>query len=101
MDYLILILLFLSFMLLIAIHSDFIPWFNDYRRLISHIFPQLLHINSPTKTALTLSCLIIFVGILGRTYTTNDSWIVNAIMFSLIPPLIRWTKWRMARKKKS
>jgi len=97
MDYLIFVLLFLLFMLLIVVHSDVIPWFNNYLKIISRVFPQVLHIQNATKTALTLSCLIIFIGVLGQTYTADSRWVVNAMIFSAIPLLIRWARYMLKK----
>ena len=92
MDYLILALVLLSFSLLLALHPDIIRWGNKYRQYIYRILPRLRQVDSPMKTALTLSCLILFAGIIARIYLTEDRWLLNAMGLALIPPLIQWGK---------
>ena len=89
MDYLILVLVLLSFSLLLALHPDIIRWGNKYRQYIYRILPLLRQVDSPMKTALTLSCLILFTGIIARIYLTEDRWLLNAMGLALIPPLIQ------------
>ena len=98
MDYLILVLVLLSFSLLLALHPDIIRWGNKYRQYIYWILPRLRQVDSPMKTALTLSCLILFAGIIARIYLTEDRWLLNAMGLALIPPLIQWGK-KLLRKK--
>ena len=99
MNYLILALVLLSFSLLLALHPDIIRWGNKYRQYIYRILPRLRQVDSPMKTALTLSCLILFAGIITRIYLTEDRWLLNAMGFAFIPPLIQWGK-RLLQKKK-
>ena len=98
MDYLILALVLLSFSLLLALHPDIIRWGNKYRQYIYRILPLLRQVDSPMKTALTLSCLILFAGIIARIYLTEDRWLLNGMGLALIPPLIQWGK-KLLRKK--
>ena len=98
MDYLILALVLLSFSLLLALHPDIIRWGNKYRQSIYRILPRLRQVDSPMKTALTLSCLILFAGIIARIYLTEDRWLLNTIGFAFVPPLIQWGK-KLLRKK--
>ena len=98
MDYLILALVLLSFSLLLALHPDIIRWGNKYRQYIYRILPRLRQVDSPMKTALTLSCLILFAGIIARIYLTEDRWLLNAMGFAFVPPLIQWGK-KLLRKK--
>ena len=98
MDYLILVLVLLSFSLLLALHPDIIRWGNKYRQYIYRILPLLRQVDSPMKTALTLSCLILFAGIIARIYLTEDRWLLNGMGLALIPPLIQWGK-KLLRKK--
>jgi len=98
MDYLILVLVLLSFSLLLALHPDIIRWGNKYRQYIYRILPRLRQVDSPMKTALTLSCLILFAGIIARIYLTEDRWLLNAMGFAFVPPLIQWGK-KLLRKK--
>ena len=98
MDYLILALVLLSFSLLLALHPDIIRWGNKYRQYIYRILPLLRQVDAPMKTALTLSCLILFAGIITRIYLTEDRWLLNAMGFAFIPPLIQWGK-NMLRQK--
>ena len=98
MDYLILALVLLSFSLLLALHPDIIRWGNKYRRYIYRILPRLRQIDSPMKTALTLSCLILFAGIIARIYLSEDRWLLNAMGFTFIPPLIQWGKKLLPKK---
>ena len=100
MDYVILALVLFSFSLLLAIHPDIIRWGDKYRQYIYRILPKLDGVNAPMKTALTLSCLILFAGIIVRIYLTEDRWLLNAMGFAFIPPLIQWGK-RLLQKKKS
>ena len=92
MDYLNLALVLLSFSLLLALHPDIIRWGNKYRQYIYRILPRLRQVDSPMKTALTLSCLILFAGIIARIYLTEDRWLLNGMGLALIPPLIQWGK---------
>ena len=98
MDYLNLALVLLSFSLLLALHPDIIRWGNKYRQYIYRILPRLRQVDSPMKTALTLSCLILFAGIIARIYLTEDRWLLNAMGFAFVPPLIQWGK-KLLRKK--
>ena len=98
MDYLILALVLFSFSLLLALHPDIIRWGNKYRQYIYRILPLLRQVDSPMKTALTLSCLILFAGIIARIYLTEDRWLLNGMGLALIPPLIQWGK-KLLRKK--
>ena len=98
MDYLILVLVMLSFSLLLALHPDIIRWGNKYRQYIYRILPRLRQVDSPMKTALTLSCLILFAGIIARIYLTEGRWLLNAMGCAFIPPLIQWGK-KLLRKK--
>ena len=100
MDYLILALVLLSFSLLLALHPDIIRWGNKYRQYIYRILPRLRQVDSPMKTALTLSCLILFAGIITRIYLTEDRWLLNAMGFAFIPPLIQRGKKLLRLKKK-
>ena len=99
MDYLILALVFFSFSLMLALHPDIIRWGNNYRQYIYRILPLLRQINAPMKTALTLSCLILFAGIITRIYLMGDRWLLNAMGFAFIPPLIQWGKKLLPKKK--
>ena len=98
MDYLILVLVLLSFSLLLALHPDIIRWGNKYRQYIYRILPLLRQVDSPMKTALTLSCLILFAGIIARIYLTEDRWLLNGMGLALIPPLIQWGKKLLGKK---
>ena len=98
MDYLILTLVLLSFSLLLALHPDIIRWGNKYRQYIYRILPRLRQVDSPMKTALTLSCLILFAGIIARIYLTEDRWLLNGMGLALIPPLIQWGKKLLGKK---
>ena len=98
MDYLILVLVLLSFSLLLALHPDIIRWGNKYRQYIYRILPRLRQVDSPMKTALTLSCLILFAGIIARIYLTEDRWLLNGMGLALIPPLIQWGKKLLGKK---
>ena len=100
MDYLTLILVLFSFSLLLAVHPDIIRWGDRYRQYIYRILPLLRQVDTPMKTALTLSCLILFAGIIARIYLTEDRWLLNAMGFAFIPPLIQWGK-KLLRPKKS
>ena len=100
MDYLILALVLLSFSLLLALHPDIIRWGNKYCQYIYRILPRLRQVDSPMKTALTLSCLILFAGIIARIYLTEDRWLLNAMGFAFIPPLIQRGKKLLRLKKK-
>ena len=99
MDYLILILVLFSFSLLLAVHPDIIRWGDRYRQYIYRMLPLLRQVDTPMKTALTLSCLILFAGITARIYLTEDRWLLNAMGFAFIPPLIQRGK-RLLQKKK-
>ena len=90
MDYLILMLFSLS--LLLTLHPDIIRWGDKYRQYIYRMLPKLRQIDAPMKTALTLSCLILFAGIIVRIYLTEDWWLLNAMGFAFITPLIQWGK---------
>ena len=92
MDYLILILVLFSFSLLLAVHPDIIRWGDRYRQYIYRILPLLRQVDTPMKTALTLSCLILFAGIIARIYLTEDRWLLNAMGFAFILPLLQWGK---------
>ena len=98
MDYLNLALVLLSFSLLLALHPDIIRWGNKYRQYIYRILPRLRQVDSPMKTALTLSCLILFAGIIARIYLTEDRWLLNGMGLALIPPLIQWGKKLLGKK---
>ena len=98
MDYLILVVVLLSFSLLLALHPDIIRWGNKYRQYIYRILPRLRQVDSPMKTALTLSCLILFAGIIARIYLTEDRWLLNGMGLALIPPLIQWGKKLLGKK---
>ena len=98
MDYLILVLVLLSLSLLLALHPDIIRWGNKYRQSIYRILPRLRQVDSPMKTALTLSCMILFAGIIARIYLTEGRWLLNAMGCAFIPPLIQWGK-KLLRKK--
>ena len=98
MDYLILVLVLLSFSLLLALHPDIIRWGDKYRQYIYRILPLLRQVDSPMKTALTLSCLILFAGIIARIYLTEDRWLLNGMGLALIPPLIQWGKKLLGKK---
>ena len=98
MDYLILVLVLLSFSLLLALHPDIIRWGDKYRQYIYRILPLLRQVDSPMKTALTLSCLILFAGIITRIYLTEDRWLLNGMGLTLIPPLIQWGKKLVGKK---
>ena len=98
MDYLILALVLLSFSLLLALHPGIIRWGNKYRQYIYRILPRLRQVDSPMKTALTLSCLILFAGIIARIYLTEDRWLLNGMGLALIPPLIQWGKKLLGKK---
>ena len=98
MDYLILVLVLLSFSLLLALHPNIIQRGNKYRQYIYRIFPRLRQVDSPMKTALTLACLILFAGIIARIYLTEDVWLLNAMGFAFVPPLIQWGN-KLLRKK--
>ena len=100
MDYLNLALVLLSFSLLLALHPDIIRWGNKYRQYIYRILPLLRQVDAPMKTALTLSCLILFAGIITRIYLTEDRWLLNAMGFTFIPPLIQRGKKLLRLKKK-
>ena len=100
MDYVILALVLFSFSLLLAIHPDIIRWGDKYRQYIYRMLPKLRQIDAPMKTALTLSCLILFTGIIVRIYLAEDRWLLNAMGFAFIPPLIQWGK-KILRPKKS
>ena len=100
MNYLILALVLLSFSLLLALHPDIIRWGNKYRQYIYRILPLLRQVDAPMKTALTLSCLILFAGIITRIYLTEDRWLLNAMGFAFIPPLIQRGKKLLRLKKK-
>jgi len=100
MDYLNLALVLLSFSLLLALHPDIIRWGNKYRQYIYRILPLLRQVDAPMKTALTLSCLILFAGIITRIYLTEDRWLLNAMGFAFIPPLIQRGKKLLRLKKK-
>jgi hypothetical protein len=63
------------------------------------MLPLLRQVDAPMKTALTLSCLILFAGIITRIYLTDDRWLLNAMGFAFIPPLIQRGK-RLLQKKK-
>ena len=99
MDYLILVLVLLSFSLLLALHPDIIRWGNKYRQYIYRILPPLRQVDSPMKTALTLSCLILFAGIIARIYLTEDRWLLNGMGLALIPPLIQWGKKLLGKRR--
>ena len=99
MDYVNLGLVLFSFSLLLAIHPDIIRWGDKYRQYIFRMLPKLRQIDAPMKTALTLSCLILFAGIIVRINLTEDRWLLNAIGFAFIPPLIQWGKRLLQRKK--
>ena len=92
MDYLILILVLFSFSLLLAVHPDIIRWGDRYRQYIYRILPLMRQVDTPMKTALTLSCLILFAGIIARVYLTEDRWLLSAMGFAFIPPLIQGGK---------
>ena len=100
MDYLILALVLLSFSLLLALHPNIIRWGDKYRQYIYRMLPLLRQVDAPMKTALTLSCLILFAGIITRIYLTEDRWLLNAVGFAFIPPLIEWGK-KLLRLKKN
>jgi hypothetical protein len=99
MEYLILALVLFSFSLLLALHPDIIRWGNKYRQYIYRTFPLLRQVDAPMKTALTLSCLILFAGIIVRIFLTEDRWLLNAIGFAFIPPLVQWSKKQLRIKK--
>ena len=98
MDYLILAMVLLSFSLLLALHPDIIRWGDKYRQYIYRILPKLRQVDTPMKTALTLSCLILFAGIIAHIYLTEDRWLLNAMGLAFIPPIIQWGK-KLLRKK--
>ena len=100
MNYLSLAPVLLSFSLLLALHPDIIRWGNKYRQHIYRILPLLRQVDAPMKTALTLSCLILFAGIIARIYLTEDRWLLNAMGFAFIPPLLQWGK-KLLRLKKN
>jgi len=100
MDYLILALVLFAFSLLVALHPDIIPWGTKYRQHIYRILPLLGQAGAPMKTALTFSCLILFTGIIAQIYLIEDRWLLNAMGFAFIPPLIQWAK-QLLRKKKN
>ena len=98
MDYLILALVLLSFSLLLALHPDIIRWGDKYRQCIYRMLPLLRQVDTPMKTALTLSCLILFAGIIARIYLTEDRWLLNAMGCAFIPPLVQWGKKLLGKK---
>ena len=100
MDYLILALVLLSFSLLLALHPDIIRCGNKFRQSIYRILPRLRQVDTHMKTALTFSCLILFAGIVAHIYFTEDRWLLNAIGFAFIPPLIQSGK-KLLRLKKN
>ena len=98
MDYLILVLVLLSFSLLLVLHPDIIRWGNKYHQYIYRILPRLRQVDSPMKNALTPSCLILFAGIIAHIYLTEDRWLLNGMGLALIPPLIQWGKKLLGKK---
>ena len=90
MDYLILILLGACILIMLVIHQDIIQFGEIYSRAISQLLPRLASVSQPMKNALSLSCVIIFAGAIIRTYSGDDRWLWNALVFSVIPPLVQF-----------
>ena len=92
MDFLTLVLVILSFSLLFALHPDIIRSGDKFRKYIYQLLPALRRVDDGMKTALTLSSLVLFVGIIARIYLVDNRWLLNAMVLALIPPLIHWMK---------
>ena len=92
MDYLILVLLAACLLIMLVIHQDIIQFGESYSRVISQVLPRLASVSQPMKNALSLSCVVIFAGVIIRTYTGDDRWLWNALVFSVIPPLVQFLR---------
>ncbi len=92
MDYLILILLAACLLIMLVIHQDIIQFGEGYNRAMGQLLPRLASVGQPMKNALTLSCVIFFGGAIARTVTEDDRWLWNALIFSVIPPLVQFLR---------
>mgnify|MGYP007088487605 FL=1 len=92
MDYLILVLLAACLLIMLVIHQDIVQFGESYSRVISQVLPRLASVSQPMKNALSLSCVVIFAGVIIRTYTGDDRWLWNALVFSGIPPLVQFLR---------
>tara|TARA_B100001079_G_scaffold132871_1_gene113797 strand:+ start:319 stop:621 length:303 start_codon:yes stop_codon:yes gene_type:complete len=92
MDYLILILLAACLLIMLVIHQDIIQFGEGYNRAMGQLLPRLASVGQPMKNALTLSCVIFFGGAIARTFTEDDRWLWNALIFSVIPPLVQFLR---------
>ncbi len=92
MDYLILILLGACILIMLVIHQDIIQFSEGYNKAISQLLPRLASVGQPMKNALTLSCVVFFAGAITQTFTEDDRWLWNALVFSVIPPLVQFLR---------
>ena len=99
MDYLILVLLAACLLIMLVIHQDIIQFGESYSRVISQVLPRLASVSQPMKNALSLSCVVIFAGAIIRTYTGDDRWLWNALVFSVIPPLVQFLRHKKTKTR--
>lgn len=96
MDYVILILVPVCILIFLVIHQDIIQFGERYNKTISQLLPSLASVSQAMKNAITLSCVVFFGGVIGRTFTEDDRWLWNALVFSAVPPIVQFIK----RKRK-
>jgi hypothetical protein len=89
MDYLILLLVTGCVLILLIVHQDIIQFGEGYNKAISQLFPKLRSVKKPMKNAITLGCVVLFCGVFGYTFTEDDSWMWNGLMFAVVPPLVQ------------
>ena len=94
MDYLILLLVAGSVLILLIVHQDIIQLGGGYNKAISQLFPKLGSVNRSMKNAISLGCVVFFGGVISHAYTQDDSWLWNGLMFAVVPPLVQFVRGR-------
>ena len=94
MDYIILLLVAACVLILLIVHQDIVQFGEGYNKAISQLFPRLGSVSRPMKNAITLGCVVFFVGVIGHTYTKDDSWLWNGLIFAALSPLVQFVRRR-------
>ena len=94
MDYLILLLVAASVLILLIIHQEIIQFGEGYNKVISQLLPKLGSVNRSMKNAITLGCVVFFGGVISHAYTQDDSWLWNGLVFAVVPPLVQLVRGR-------
>ena len=92
MDLLTLVLIILSFSLLFVLHPDIIRSGDKFRKYNYRLLPALRRVDVGMKTALTLSSLVLFAGIIARLYLVDNRWLLNAMILVVEGRSSRGTK---------